>query len=74
MIRFRIERLEKKLESRKPIPVRVLAIPPGCTIPVRMTVDETISSGADVQSATGNNLNEIKRLLDYMAGPGCVIE
>ena len=68
---LRIERLEKAL---KPIPVRVLAIPPGCTNPVWLTVDETISSGADVQRVTGNDMKEIRRVLNYMAGPGCVIE
>ena len=73
-ITLRIERLEKELEARKPIPVRVLAIPPGCTNPVWLSVDETITLGADVQKVTGNDLPEIKRVLDYMAGPGCAIE
>lgn len=73
-ITIRINRMEKEVEARKPKPVRVLAIRPGCANPVLITVDELISSDADVQRVYGNNLNEIKRVLDYMAGPGCVID
>jgi hypothetical protein len=66
--------MEKAVEARKPKPVRVLAIRPGCTNPEWMTVDELTSSGSDVQRTDGNDLNEIKRVLEYMAGPGCVID
>lgn len=73
-ILLRINRVEKIVEARKPQPLRILAIPPGCVDPVWMTVDELIASGADFQWKTkGNDLDEAARVLDYLA-PGSVIE
>ena len=70
----RLTHIEESVEERKPKPLRVLAIPPGCVDPVWMTVDELIASGADFQWKTqGNGLAEAERVLDYLA-PGSVIE
>lgn len=70
----RLTHIEETVEARKPQPLRILAIPPGCVDPVWMTVDELIASGADFQWKTkGNDLDEAARVLDYLA-PGSVIE
>lgn len=39
-----------------------------------LTVDECISAGADpIRVKSGSNIKEAIRLLDYIAGPECVI-
>ena len=70
----RLTHIEESVEERKPKPLRVLAIPPGCVAPVWMSVDEMLTTGADFQWKTkGNDLDEAERVLDYLA-PGSVIE
>ncbi len=72
-ISSRLDHIEKTMEERKPQPVRVYAIRPGACEPEWMSVDELLATGADVQKTQGSDLRQIKRVLDYMAGPGCVI-
>lgn len=49
-----------------------------CKLPTReeahLTVDECIEAKADPIRVRGGNLKDARKLLDYMAGPDCVID
>lgn len=67
-----IKRLDR-LKAMMPAPLIVI-----CKLPTgeeaRLTVDECIAAKADPMRTQGNNLKDARKLLNYMAGPNCVID
>lgn len=67
-----IETRLDRLKAMIPEPLTVI-----CKLPTgeeaHLTVDECIAAKADLIRVQGGNIKDAYRLLDYMAGPNCVI-
>lgn len=63
-----------RLEAMRPDSLTIICKMPAGEETV-MTVDQCIATGADfLRVQSGNDLRDVGRLLDYMAGSACVIK